>query len=543
MAHELDLDLAETVDTGGALTAAALERLIERAELAFRLQQAFAQELADGASRASATQTWIDAWSDEGGNIDPVSPEPVTAKAEVWPISEFTDMGLNLTPSYQRGDVWRTGDRQALIESILRGIPLPSVILLETGPTSDHEVVDGKQRLTAILRFVGRHPVALAKVKEADERHPGGGLATLFTTDYPRFRQAWKRLEGEPLTTKLEDEYYFPFKLRSDEKGGLVGPDLEPLQGKYYTQIANRVLNVADQSVTVERLFTRTVSYKVPVIVYTKAKPRQVHEVFKLYNKQGMHLNAEEIRNAVYHDVELTRATLVAAGDAKPDIDILKIVPSLAAVPGYEQLGQTLKGYGFGDARYRRTKVLAWVLSVLLNDTRDAADGAHKDLASTSRHIDQLLEQVQKQVSHPLRESARLSDLFVWIGQAAELHAAHDELWSDKFKDGDRGVKWQELQLVGTLAGIAVAVAGAPDDIEGRIAVAADDIRSATTTDAWKRPEKTQTRTQWDYIGRLVRSVPVLLNVDVDEASASIRARFGSSGVESLLRMITPPRD
>lgn len=549
LALELGLGKEEVVDPSGELTTVALERLAERAELAYRLQQAFAQDLTDGVSRATATATWADAWADEDGSAEAVSPEPVTAKAEVYPISQLTGMKLNLTPSYQRGDVWRTGDRQALIESILRGIPLPSVILLRTGPSTPHDVVDGKQRLTAILRFVGKHPVAVERVKAADLRHPGGKLWLYFTTDYPKFRRAWKLLEGEPLTAKLEDEYYFPFKLRADGKGGLIGDRLEQLRGKYFTQIVENVIEVADEEVSVQSLFGEVVGYKVPVIVYTKASQRQIHEVFKLYNKQGMHLNAEEIRNAIYHEVELTRATLVAAGDADPRSDLTKIAPSIAGVDGVKGLGNTLKGYGFGDARYRRTKVLAWVLSVLLNDTRDEG-GTHKDLASTARHIDQLLGQVQdrpqdlpRDPGHPLNDHSTLGDLFGWVSEAADLHAAHDELWADKFKDGDKGAKWQELQLVGTLVGMAIALAGAPDDVSDRIMGAADEIRTATLTPAWTRPLKTQTRTQWDYIARLAKGVPELLGVDVAAASDTIRTRFGSSGVESLLRMIITPVD
>jgi hypothetical protein len=538
LASELGLTSEELSDPAGDLTVVALERLVGRAEVAYRLQQAFAQDLSD-AGRVAATEAWAEAWSDEDGSTEAVSPEPVTAKAEVYPISQLTGMRLNLTPSYQRGDVWRSGDRQALIESILRGIPLPSVILLRTGPSTPHDVVDGKQRLTAILRFVGKHPVAVERVMDADRRHPGHNLKGLFATDYPRFRRAWKQLEGQPLTAKLEDEYYFPFRLRADGKGGLIGDRLEQLRGKYFTQIVDKVIEVADEEVSIRSLFGEVVSYKVPVIVYTKASQRQIHEVFKLYNKQGMHLNAEEIRNAIYHEVELTRATLVAAGDADPRSNLAQIAPSIAGVRGVAGLGQTLKGYGFGDARYRRTKVLAWVLSVLLNDTRDT-DGVYKDLASTARHIDQLLGQVQVP-SHPLNDHARLGDLFGWVVEAADLHAAHDELWSDKFKDGDKGAKWQELQLVGTLAGMAIALAGAPSDIEDRIVGAADLIRAATLTPSWTRPQKTQTRTQWEYIAQLAKGVPELLGVDVAAASDSVRARFGTSGVESLLRMIALP--
>lgn len=552
---EFKLESADLLAPGAAhpqLSLRALERLNERVEAAVRLQGNFLEELeAKGANRGTATQSWADAWAEIDGNEEVASPEPVTAKADVWPIYQLTKRAPNLTPSYQRGDVWANSDRQSLLESILRGVPLPSIILLRTGPSTPHEVVDGKQRLTAILRFVGQHPVAKQKVAEVSARHKDKkfnaqgrlddqgkrDLTDLFNDDYPAFRRAWKALEGSPLKSTDENEYYFPFKLRTTGDGGLVGPYLEPLRGKYYTQIKAQVIDVASEQTTIEYLFEGTAQYKIPVIEYTKASQAQIHEVFRLYNKQGVHLNAEEIRNAVYHEVELTRATLAAAGDADPNSDVAQIAESLAGIPDLDRLGKALKSYGFGDTRYKRTKVLSWVISVLVHDT------GGKDLASTSRNIDQLLIAIQKDKSHKLAQSPTLTKLFSLLLEAVELHSSHDELWSDQFKDGGKGAKWQELQLVGSLVGIAMALAASPDDIEDRIEANGDAIRTASKESAdWERPEKTQTKTQWDYIAKISKSLLELLEIDPDKAAEAVRLQFGTSGYASLQRMRIEPK-
>ena len=548
---ELELHPTDLLASGTAcppLSLRALDRLNERVDIAVRLQSEFLEELdTKGTGRATASQSWADAWAEFDANEEIVSPEPVTAKAAVWPIFQLTKKSPNLTPSYQRGDVWRNSDRQSLIESILRGVPLPSIILLRTGSSTPHEVVDGKQRLTAILRFVGKHPVARQKVAEVTARHSGKKfnkqgrldehgnrtLMDLFNDDYPAFRHAWKALEGHALNAQHENDYYFPFKLRTTGDGGLVGPYLEPLRGKYYTQIRGLEINVAAQQLTVESLFEDVVEYTIPVIEYTQATQAQIHEVFRLYNKQGVHLNAEEIRNAVYHEVELTRATLAAAGDADPNTSAGKIAKSLAEIPNLDRLGEELKRYGFGDTRYKRTKVLAWVISVLIHDT------AGKDLASTSRNIDQLLVAIQKNTSHPLADSSTLTKLFSLLLGAVEIHSSHDELWSEQFKDGGKGVKWQELQLVGSLVGIAMAMAASPHDIEDRIEANGDAIRKASEKSPdWARPAKTQTKTQWDYIARISKSLLELLGIDPTQAAEAVRQTFGSSGYASLQRML-----
>lgn len=524
------------------LTVSGLGQLYERIDQAARLQRIFIEKYEeDSGTRAAATKTWAEAWDDDLEISDAEPLQPVSATAGVWPISDFTNKKLNLAPSYQRGDVWGATARQMLIESILRGIPLPSVILLRPeGPKLPHEVVDGKQRLTAILRFVGRHPVAVERVAAADERHKqDGALAKAFRDDYLKFKRMWKALEHQQVTTKVEDEFFFPFRLRNNPRG--LNGSLEPLQGKYYTQIRQYEVDVADDTVTIKDLFETTTEYKIPVIVYRRASQSQIHEVFNLYNKQGMHLNAEEIRNAIYHELDITRATLVAAGDSDPRAGVRDIAPALEEDwQEIEHLGTTLRSYGFGESRYRRTKVLAWVIATLLGDT----DG--KDLPSTARHIDELLKRATEKASDPLNNPRTVAALFTWVSKSAMIHASYDEeLWSPKFKDGATGQKWQELQLVGSLVGIAIACAADPDGIEERVEAAAGEIFSASATadlgdeeSLWARPKKTQTRTQWVFIARVAEAVVSLLEVDVNAASNEIRKRFGSSGVESLLAVL-----
>jgi len=537
----LELDSAEALDTAvspSQLTPLALERLSRRIELAVRLQKAFAEEMeSDGVTRASASSNWRNAWEESDPGSDQLSTEPVTATADVVSINELTTSDLNLTPSYQRGDVWSTSDRQALIESVLRGIPLPSIILREVGPSDPQEVVDGKQRLTALLRFVGSHPAALARVQAADARHPGQNLLKNFKEDYPRFKRAWKSLERENLTAERENDYYFPFKLRNNDSGGLKGPALEALQGKYYTQILKNVIKVAGAEMTVEKLFTKTTAYKVPVIRYTQADPRQIHDVFKLYNKQGVHLNAEEIRNAAFHEIELTPAILTAAGDTDPRVEVADIAPSLAKVPGLNRIGESFQGYGIGRARYRRTKILSWILSLLLLDTKG------QKVKSTARHIDEFMTRVQDDDQDLLRSRQVLTDLFAWLTSAFDLHARHPEVWSEKFMDGGNGAKWQELQLVGSVVGVAFALAASPHDVEDRIVEKANDILAATGSEAWKRIDKAQSKTQWDYIARIAKGVLTLLDLDPSQASEAVRDRFGSSGYESLEGMILSEED
>ena len=66
------------------------------------------------------------------------------------------ERNLELSPPYQRGDVWGLIRQRNLIRSILLGIPIPSIIINDRFSANWGEaiaVIDGKQRMTAILGF------------------------------------------------------------------------------------------------------------------------------------------------------------------------------------------------------------------------------------------------------------------------------------------------------------------------------------------------------------------------------------------------------
>ena len=60
---------------------------------------------------------------------------------------------IDLHPPYQRNFVWTLKDQKQLIDSIMRGYPLPNFIIYLRGDGS-YEMVDGQQRATTISKYV-----------------------------------------------------------------------------------------------------------------------------------------------------------------------------------------------------------------------------------------------------------------------------------------------------------------------------------------------------------------------------------------------------
>lgn len=73
-------------------------------------------------------------------------------------LKQLYDMMLehmvDIAPEYQRHFVWDEVRQSALIESLFLGIPIPS-LFMATNRDASWEVIDGLQRLTTILNFIG----------------------------------------------------------------------------------------------------------------------------------------------------------------------------------------------------------------------------------------------------------------------------------------------------------------------------------------------------------------------------------------------------
>ena len=78
-------------------------------------------------------------------------------------VNRFKQKQLNLEPAFQRRSVWKPSHRSFLIQSLLEGIPLPSIYLYKHMGAKGkpiYDVIDGKQRMESILLFMNLGPLA-----------------------------------------------------------------------------------------------------------------------------------------------------------------------------------------------------------------------------------------------------------------------------------------------------------------------------------------------------------------------------------------------
>jgi hypothetical protein len=493
--------------------------LQSRADRANNLKQLFEKDLADDLGLMQATRLW-ESRCEERPNLAKLQGVEVHAEVDTWKIKDFKDQAeagqLELNPSYQRDVVWQTGRAQTLLDSVLRGIPLPSIILHKRHHSNTYEIVDGKQRLTAILRFMGYHPEA---VEYANSRSTPDAPFELFRSDYRKWRKKLKISSAE------EREHLLPFPLS-------VTDNLKPLNGKYYCEIRKQLVKVQGVLQPVANLFENpSKTYLLPVIIYSDTDIEQIHKVFGLYNDQGVPLNAEELRNAIYHHLDLTKLLLVVAGDrgaplsgaARPST----LVPFTEGL-NTQHVTEMFAAMNISSERFHRSKLTAWVVALILHAPKVKNDGTFTT-PSTAAFIDAMLDGVgDSKSAHPMTHRKGLTDLGRVLVDGASLmrDLLKRQAFEPKFigRRGD-GVRWDDLPAVASWLACSLAVVG------GQPTEADQSTFDAVKAYSAKRepPEKQQSPSQWAYIVRTVLGLISAMQVDVEALSATLRRQFGYS--------------
>lgn len=88
-----------------------------------------------------------------------------------WFRKTFEESELSLSPPYQRQAVWTDLQKAYLVDTILNGLPIPELYMQDVGDEAgreEHIVVDGQQRIRAVLEFLeGRYSLSGADVTTA----------------------------------------------------------------------------------------------------------------------------------------------------------------------------------------------------------------------------------------------------------------------------------------------------------------------------------------------------------------------------------------
>jgi hypothetical protein len=177
----------------------------------------------------------------------------------------YADGDVKIDPEFQRLYRWDVDRKSRLIESILVRIPLPPIFVFEL-PNSKWEVIDGLQRLSTILEFMGD----LIDGDGAPSKTP----ALIGTQYLPSLKGAfWSQ---DLLDKQVERD-------RARQRAG------DPT---YFDNIESYYVISSD----IQRAIKRT---KVGIqLLEKKSDPKSKFDLFQRLNSGGMAANEQELRNS-----------------------------------------------------------------------------------------------------------------------------------------------------------------------------------------------------------------------------------------------------
>ncbi len=100
----------------------------------------------------------------------PVPPHDIVAYNELRSCADLFRMyesgKLELKPDFQREIVWKQDDQSRFVDSLVKQLPIPSMCFSLDYKTQKWKVIDGLQRMTAIVKFLGNAPWQLSDLSD-----------------------------------------------------------------------------------------------------------------------------------------------------------------------------------------------------------------------------------------------------------------------------------------------------------------------------------------------------------------------------------------
>lgn len=179
-------------------------------------------------------------------------------------ISLHQQKELEIQPDFQRLFRWTVEQQSRLVESLLLGLPLPSIFVIENA-SGVFELIDGLQRFSSLLHFV--EPISLTGSEVPDEDDPV---------------EVDKDLDGNVYVEGAEAESAMDGSLGLRLEGCDLVPDLNGLTfGELPLTLRLRLKRTPIRTVVIKRQSSRFLRY----------------EMFKRLNSGGSPLSDQDVRN------------------------------------------------------------------------------------------------------------------------------------------------------------------------------------------------------------------------------------------------------
>ncbi|MBI9056014.1 MAG: DUF262 domain-containing protein [Bacteroidales bacterium] len=197
----------------------------------------------------------------------------------------YSESGFQVNRKYQRKLVWSVDEKEFLIDSIAKGLPIP-LILLANISSDNYEIIDGLQRLNAIISFIENKFTYEGKYFDVEQ--------------FSRAKQ-------------IGEQGIFAIK---------EGDVLEPA-------ICADILD-----------------YQLAITVYPNAEETEITDIFGRINSGGKQLSNQEKRQAGMLDMFSNTVRIISSeirGDSSKELLPLQEMPEISIDSSREDIGYGIK--------------------------------------------------------------------------------------------------------------------------------------------------------------------------------------------------------
>lgn len=120
---------------------------------------------------SSAEQAFYDDDTNQVPPADIVTFNELRSCADM--LRMFKQGTLEIQPEFQRHVVWKGPAQTRFIDSLIKGLPVPSMCFSHDYSTGQWQVIDGLQRITSIIRFLDDDNWRLSKIDDIDPEIAG----------------------------------------------------------------------------------------------------------------------------------------------------------------------------------------------------------------------------------------------------------------------------------------------------------------------------------------------------------------------------------
>ena len=212
-------------------------------------------------------------------------------------LARMTSDGvIDLQPHFQRDIVWSSVEQTKFIDSLVKQLPIPSMCFALDHKNEAWIVIDGLQRMTAIVKFISGGDWKLSNLKDIDPRL-AGVIAAAFKTGSGDRKKIFDRVQNKtlPITVlrcdfskKHHMEYLFTVFHRLNSGGSKLNN--QEIRNCIFSGPLNNLLKLFDRNIKWRKL--NSMSLKMtedgfPENNYRYVKQELILRVFAFLDREG----------------------------------------------------------------------------------------------------------------------------------------------------------------------------------------------------------------------------------------------------------------